>query len=56
MQASVYGAAIPGGGLFATLQSWGATGALAGTFGAVALLVGLIVAGGTYGVAKALGG
>lgn len=56
VQASVYGAAIPAGGIFATLQSWGATGALAGTLGAAALPVGLIVAGGTYVAATALGG
>jgi hypothetical protein len=56
VQAALYGAAVPAGGTFATLQSWGATGALAGTLGAAALPVGIMVAGGTYLTAKALGG
>ncbi|KIW89378.1 uncharacterized protein Z519_10232 [Cladophialophora bantiana CBS 173.52] len=56
VQASLYGATVPAGGIFATLQSWGATGALAGTLGAAALPVGIVVAGGTYLTAKALGG
>ena len=55
MQAAVYGASVPAGGIFATLQSWGATGALAGTLGAAALPVGIAVAGGTYLAGKALG-
>ncbi|KAI9870136.1 MAG: hypothetical protein M1823_008841, partial [Watsoniomyces obsoletus] len=29
VQASLYGAAVPAGSVFATLQSWGMTGALA---------------------------
>ena len=56
VQASVYGAAVPAGGVFATLKSWGATGALAGTLGAAALPVGIVVAGGTYLTGKMLGG
>lgn len=56
MQASIYGAAVPAGGTFATLQSWGATGALAGTLGAAALPVGAVVAGVTYLTAKGLRG
>ena len=56
VQASVYGTTIPAGGMFATLQSWDTTGALAGTLGAAALPVGIAVAGGTYLAGKALGG
>jgi hypothetical protein len=54
VQATVYGASIPAGSIFATLQSWGATGALAGTLGAAALPVGIAVAGGTYLAQKAI--
>ena len=54
MQAFVYGAAVPAGGMFATLQSWGATGALAGTLGPAAVPVGIVVAGGTYLTGKML--
>ena len=56
VQASVHGAAVPAGGIFATLQSWGATGAMAGTLGAAAVPVGIVVAGGTYLTRKMLGG
>ena len=55
-QACVYGAAVPAGGIFATLQSWGATGALAGTLGAAALPVRIVIASGTYLTGKAPGG
>jgi hypothetical protein len=41
--------------MFATLRSWGATGALAGALGAAPELVGIIVAGGTYIIGKRLG-
>ncbi|EXJ82348.1 hypothetical protein A1O3_06161 [Capronia epimyces CBS 606.96] len=56
VQASLYGAAVPAGGIFATLQSWGATGALAGTLGVAAWPVGIVVAGGTYLATYALQG
>lgn len=56
VQAFFYGAAVPAGGIFATLQSGGATGALAGTLGAAAVPVGMTVAGGTYLIGKMLGG
>ena len=56
VQAAVYGGSIPAGGPFAALQSWGATGALAGTLGVAAVPVGIAVAGGTYFASKALGG
>lgn len=56
MQASVYGAAVPAGSVFAALQSYGATGALAGTLGVAALPVGIVVAGGTYLARKAITG
>ena len=56
VQAAFYGAVVPAGSTFATMQSLGATGALAGTLGAAAFPVGAIVAGGTYYVVgKALG-
>ncbi|MCJ1479359.1 hypothetical protein MMC13_008044 [Lambiella insularis] len=54
VQAAVYGASVPAGSIFATLQSWGATGALAGTLGAAALPIGITAAGGTYLARKAL--
>lgn len=54
VQAAVYGASVPAGSIFATLQSWGATGALTGTLGAAALPVGIAVGGGTYLACKAL--
>ena len=56
VQATVYGGAIPAGSTFAALQSWGATGALAGTLGAAALPVGLVVGAGTYAVTKLING
>lgn len=54
VQASVYGAAVPAGSMFATLQSWGVTGALTDTLGAAALPVGIVVVAGTYLAGKAL--
>lgn len=54
VQAAVYGGSVPAGSAFATLQSWGATGAIAGTLGVAALPVGIAVGGGTYLVCKAL--
>ena len=56
VQASIYGAAIPAGSIVATLQSWGATVAFAGTLGAAAVPVGAVVASGTYFAVKALRG
>lgn len=53
-QAAVYGGSIPAGGAFATLQSWGATGALAGILGVAAVPIGIAVAGGTYLASTAL--
>ena len=55
VQASVYGAVIPAGSIFATLQSWGATGAMTGVLGAAAIPLGVVVAGGTYIVGKKIG-
>lgn len=55
VQATVYGASVPAGGVFATLQSAGVTGALAGTLGVAAVPVGIVVAGGAYVVSKKLG-
>ncbi|KIW65523.1 hypothetical protein PV04_07778 [Phialophora macrospora] len=56
VQSAIYGGSVPAGSMFATLQSWGATGALAGTLGVAAVPVGIVVAGGTYLAGKALRG
>ncbi|KPI35006.1 uncharacterized protein AB675_11902 [Cyphellophora attinorum] len=55
-QGALYAGAVPAGGWFATLTSWGMTGAATGVLGAAALPVGVVVGAGVYVAGRALVG
>lgn len=55
IQGAVYGAAVPAGGVFATLTSLGMTGAAGGVLGGLAAPIGIAAGGGAYLAANAVG-